>query len=62
MLNSAIWRKRRALKREKHLTKIAKYAEAGKAPKPNAEKHFNWTSIAKDQEPKKVLTDFFQEL
>ena len=63
VLNSAIWRKRRALKREKkNLTKIAKRVEAGKAPKPIAAKHFNWTPMAKDQEPKKVLTDFFQEL
>ena len=44
------------------MTKLAKRAEAGKAPKPIAAKHFNWTSIAKDQDPKKVLTDFFHEL
>ena len=44
------------------VTEIAKRAEAGKAPKPIAAKHFNWTPMAKDQEPKKVLTNFFQEL
>ena len=48
-------------KRETRLTKIARHAEAGKAPKPAAA-HFNWTSSPKDQDPNKVLTDFFQKL
>ena len=48
-------------KRETRLTKIARHVEAGKAPKPAAA-HFNWTSSPKDQDPNRVLTDFFQEL
>ena len=45
-LCGAIWRKRRALKREKHLEKIKESAEMGKAPKKTQSKHFNWNSIA----------------
>ena len=58
----AIWRKRRALKREKHLTKIKESAEMGKAPKKTHSKHFNWSSIAKRENPESVLTNFFQDL
>ena len=58
----AIWRKRRALKREKHLTKIKESAETGKAPKKTQNKHFNWSSIAKQENPETVLTNFFQDL
>ena len=58
----AIWRKRRALKREKHLTKIKESAEIGKAPKKTQSKHFNWSSIAKHENPESVLTNFFQDL
>ena len=51
-----IWRKRRALKREKHLDKIKESAEMGKALKKSQSKHFNWSSIAKDENPESVLT------
>ena len=54
-----IWRKRRALKREKHLDKIKESAEMVKAPKKTQSKHFNWNSIAKDENPESVLTKFF---
>ena len=57
-----IWRKRRALKREKHLDKIKESAEMGKAPKKTQSKHFNWTSIAKDENPESVLTKYFPDL
>ena len=50
-LSQAIWRKRRALKREKHLTKIKESAEMVKAPKKTQSKHFNWSSIAKHENP-----------
>ena len=40
---------RRALKREKHLTKIKESAEMVKAPKKTQSKHFNWSSIAKHE-------------
>ena len=57
-----IWRKRTALKRERHLDKIKESAEMGKAPKKTQSKHFNWSSIAKDENPESVLTKFFQYL
>ena len=57
-----IWRKRRALKREKHLDKIKESAELGRARKKTQSKHFNWKSIAKDENPKSVLTKYFQDL
>ena len=47
----AIWRNRRALKREKHLTKNKERAETGKAPKKTQSKHFNWSSIEKQENP-----------
>ena len=57
-----IWRKRRALKREKHLDKIKESAEMGRAPKKTQSKHFNWKSIAKDENPESVLTKYFRDL
>ena len=42
----AIWRKRRQLKRRKHLTKIKERAETRNAPKKTQSKHFNWNSTA----------------
>ena len=57
-----IWRKRRALKREKHLDKIKESAEMGKAPKKTHSKHFKWKSIAKDENPETVLTKYFRDL
>ena len=57
-----IWRKRRALKREKHLDKIKESAEMGRAPKKTQSKHFNWKSIAEDENPKSVLTKYFRDL
>ena len=57
-----IWRKRRALKREKHLDKIKESAEMVRAPKKTQSKHFNWKSIAKDENPESVLTKYFQDL
>ena len=45
--------KRRALKREKHLTKITKKTQS---------KHFNSSSIAKQKNPETVLTSLFQDL
>ena len=33
----------------------------GKAPKKTQSKHFNWSSIAKHENPESVLTNFFQE-
>ena len=62
LLCRAIWRKQRALKREKHLNKIKESAEMGKAPKKTQSNHFNWSSIAKHENPESVLTKFFQEL
>ena len=56
------WRKRRALKREKHLDKIKESAEMVNAPKKTQCNHFNWNSIAKDENPESVLTKFFQDL
>ena len=58
----AIWRKRRALKREKHLDKIKESAELGRTPKKTQSKHFNWSSIAKHENPESLLTYFFQDL
>ena len=57
-----IWRKRRALKREKHLDKIKESAEMGRAPKKTQSKHFNCKSIAKDENPESVLTKYFRDL
>ena len=34
----------------------------GKAPKKTQSKHFNWSSIAKHENPESVLTNFFQDL
>ena len=51
-LCQAIWRKRTALKQEKHLTKIKESAEIGKAPNKTQSKHFNWSSIAKHEKPR----------
>ena len=62
LLCRAIWRKRRALKREKHLTKIKESAELEKDPKKTQSKHFNWSTVAKHGNPESVLTNFFQEL
>ena len=62
LLCRAIWRKRRALKLQKHLNKIKESAEMEKAPKKTQSKHFNWSSIAKHEGPESVLTNFFQEL
>ena len=61
-LRRAIWRKRRALKRETHLTKTKESAETEKAPKQTQSKHFNESSIAKQENPEKVLTSFFLDL
>ena len=58
----AIWRQRRALKREKHLDKIKESAETGRAPKKTQSKHFNWKSIAKQENSETVLPNFFQDL
>ena len=58
----AIWRRRGALQREKHLNKIKESAETGKAPKKTQNKHFNWSSIAKQENPETELTNFFQDL
>ena len=58
----AIRRKRRALKREKLLTKVRESAETVKAPKKTQSKHFNCSSIAKRENPETVLTSFFQDL
>ena len=57
-----IWRKRRALKREKHLDKIKESAEMGRAPKKTQSKHFNWKSIAKDENLESVLTKYLTQL
>ena len=54
--------KEKSMKREKHLDKIKESAEMGKAPKKTQSKHFNWKSIAKDENPESVLTNFFQDL
>ena len=58
---SRIWRKRRALKREKHLGKIKESAEMGKAPKKTQSTYFKSKSIAKHENPGSVLTNFFQD-
>ena len=58
----AIWRKKRALKRAEHLTKIKESAVRERAPKKTQSKHFNWSSIAKQENPETVLTNFFQDL
>ena len=50
------------MKREKHLIKIKESAETWKAPKKTQSKHFNWSSIAKQENPETVLTNFFQDL
>ena len=55
-------RKRRALKREKHLTKIKGSAETEKAPQKTQSKNFNWSSIVKQENPETVLTDVIQDL
>ena len=57
-----IWRKSRAFKRVKHLDKIKESAEMGRAPKKTQSKHFNWKSIAKDENPESVLTKYFRDL
>ena len=57
-----IWRKRRALKREKHLHNIKESAEMERAPKKTQSTHVNWKSIAKDENPESVLTKYFQDL
>ena len=53
-LRRAIWRTRRALKRERHLTRTKDSAETEKAHMQTQSKHFNWSSIAKQENPKKV--------
>ena len=57
----AIWRKRRALKREKQVTKIKESAEMDQVTKKTQSKYFNWSSIAKHESPESVLTNFFQD-
>ena len=52
----------RALKREKHLDKIKESAEMGRAPKKTQSKHFNGKSIASDENPESVLTNYFRDL
>ena len=47
---------------EIHLNKIKESTETEKAPKKTQSKHFNWSSIAKQENPENVLTDFFQDL
>ena len=39
------------LKRENYLTKIKETAETEKAPKKTESMHFNWSSIAKQENP-----------
>ena len=58
VLNRRIWRRRRYLKRSRHLGEIEKNAEAGRAPRAQKSKHYNWSKIAGQQEPRVVLTDF----
>ena len=48
--------------REKHLDKIKESAEMGRAPKKTQSKHFNWKSIAKDENSESVLTKYFRDL
>ena len=50
------------MKREKHLDKIKESAEMVRAPKKTQSKHFNWKSIAKDENPESVLTKYFRDL
>ena len=53
------------LKREKHLNKIKESAEMEKATnktQSKASKHFNWSSIAKHENPESVLTKYFRDL
>ena len=60
-LSREIWRTRRALKRERHLDQIKESAEMGRAPKKTQSKHFNWKSIAKDENPESILTKYFRD-
>ena len=41
---------------------IKESAEVEKAPKKTQGKHFNWSSIAKQENPESVLSNFFQDL
>lgn len=61
-LNRKIWRRRRYLKRSKHLDEIAQDVEAGRAPRKPPSKHYNWGKIAGKTDPKQLLTEFYKEL
>ena len=50
-LSRNLEKERRALKRERHLDKIKESAEMVRAPKKTQSKHFNWKSIAKNENP-----------
>ena len=44
------------------LIKMQESAETGNAPKKTQSKPFNWSSIAKQENPETVLTSFFRDL
>ena len=60
-----IWRRRRHLEREKHLTDLQQAATAGRAPAgPRPSVHLNWGEIVGSSGvlPKTLLTNHFAEL
>ena len=61
-LNRRIWRCRRAMKRAKHLEVFEADVDAGRAPKHQPTKHYNWNLIADGKDPKKMLTEFYHDL
>ena len=44
------------------MNKIKESVEKGRAPRKTQSKHFNWSPIAKKENPETVLTNFFKEL
>ena len=61
-INRSIWRRRRALRRERQLERFEEDAAAGRAPKVATAKHYIWTKISGTREPKAMLTEFYEEL
>ena len=54
-------RKRKALKREKHLAKIKESAELGESPQENTKQAFQLELDCKARNPASVLTKYFQD-
>jgi hypothetical protein len=58
-LNTAIWKRRRCLRRWAAVAELAKIAETGAAPITVRSRHVNWKVIAGNVEPTVALTAFY---